>query len=292
MRFIQTLVFVCIFSCTIGAWAQSAQLSGVVIDTSRAAVSGASVEILNTDTKAIWRSRSNGEGVYSAPSLVPGHYKITVSADGFQNTVAENLVLQVAQKFSLELVLRPGSVAQTVVVDASGIEINTTDAGVSAVIDRQFVENIPLNGRSFQSLMTIIPGVNVVPNTNGVGAGGEISVNGQRTKSNHLTIDGPSNNTDVSPTASGTAGGYGGNTPRESTLGTTQTLVSLEALQEFRTSTSTYSAEYGRSPGGQFSFNTRSGTNECVRSCTDACREHDFYLQSGIEIPGIDCAVM
>jgi len=262
MRFIQTLAFVCIFSCTIGTWAQSAQVSGVVIDTSRAAVSGASVEILNTDTKAVWRSRSNGEGVYSAPSLVPGHYKITVSADRFQNTVAENLELQVAQKLSLELVLRPGSVAQTVVVDASGIEINTTDAGVSAVIDRQFVDNIPLNGRSFQSLMTIIPGVNVVPNTNGVGAGGEISVNGQRTESNYFMIDGLSANTGVSPTASGTAGGYGGNTPGESTLGTTQTLVSLEALQEFRTSTSTYSAEYGRSPGGQFSFNTRSGTNE------------------------------
>jgi hypothetical protein len=103
--------------------------------------------------------------------------------------------------------------------------------------------------------------VTVVPSA-GVGSSGEISVNGQRTEANYYTIDGISANTGASVSSAGyPGGGFSGATPQESALGTTQSLVSIDALEEFRESTSSYSAEYGRTPGGQFSFSTRSGTN-------------------------------
>jgi hypothetical protein len=133
------------------------------------------------------------------------------------------------------------------------------------VIDRNFVENIPLNGRSFQDLLTLSPGVSQVANSGGVGYGvgysGDIVVNGQRTESNYYIVDGVSANTGTMPNPFGAGAGVSGSVPGLTALGTTQSLVSIDALQEFRSTTSTYSAEYGRSPGGQFSFSTRSGTN-------------------------------
>jgi hypothetical protein len=140
------------------------------------------------------------------------------------------------------------------------------------VVDRQFVENIPLNGRSFQSLMTMVPGVLAVASS-GPGQSGEISVNGQRTEANYFTVDGVSANTGASlRTGAGWGAGYSGNVAGETALGTTQSMVSIDALQEFRATTSTYSAEYGRTPGGQFSFTTRSGSNDWHGSLFDYFR--------------------
>lgn len=254
-----SLLFIGILSAP--AWGQSAQIAGTVSDPSKAVIANASIEILNTDTQVKWEAVSNAVGRYVVASLLPGRYQITVQAPNFESQVVKNLKLEVAGNVSLDFVLHPGAVSQSVTVDASGITLNTTDASVSTVIDRQFVENLPLNGRSFQSLMTLSPGVSVVPSS-GVGQSGEISVDGQRTEANYFIVDGVSANTGASVSSSGTTGaGFAGATPGETALGTTQSLVSIDALQEFRASTSSYSAEYGRTPGGQFSFQTRSGTN-------------------------------
>ena len=242
--------------------AQDAQLSGTITDSSNAAVSNATVDITNTATLVKSATRSNSEGRYLGASLVPGTYEVTVQAPNFETQLIRNISLNVASKVSLNFVLRPGKVEETVTVDESGLQLNTTDANVSTVIDHQFVEDLPLNGRSFQSLMTITPGVAVVPSS-GVGQSGELSVNGQRTESNYFMVDGVSANTGASVSSSGSTGaGFTGATPGETALGTTQSMVSIDALQEFRVLTSSYSAEYGRSPGGQFAFNTRSGTNQ------------------------------
>lgn len=243
------------------AFAQNAQISGLVADAQKAAIPNATIEIVEVSTEAKTVVKTNGAGLYTAPSLQPGKYKVSVEAPGFETQVIEDLTANVSTKLSLDVILHPGNVNQTVTVSGSSLEINTTDGSISTVIDRQFVENMPLNGRSFQSLLTIIPGVAVVPST-GVGASGEITVNGQRTEANYFTVDGVSANTGASPTANGTEAGFGGGTPGESTLGTTQTMVSVEALQEFRATTSTYAAQYGRTPGGQFEFSTRSGENQ------------------------------
>jgi hypothetical protein len=196
---------------------------------------------------------------YGANNLPPGTYRITVESVGFDRAIAENLHLETAGKTTFDFVLKAGNVSESISVDASGMQVNTTDASVSTVVDHKFVENMPLNGRSFQALLSAVPGVTIVPST-GPGASGEITVNGQRTEANYFTVDGVSANNGSNPTVSGIAAGYAGNTPGQSTLGTTHTMVTLEALNEFRALTSSYSAEYGRSAGGQFSFTTRSGT--------------------------------
>ena len=255
--------------------AQDAQLSGTITDSSNAAVSNATVDITNTATLVKSATRSNSEGRYLGASLVPGTYEVTVQAPNFETQLIRNISLNVASKVSLNFVLRPGKVEETVTVDESGLQLNTTDANVSTVIDHQFVEDLPLNGRSFQSLMTITPGVAVVPSS-GVGQSGELSVNGQRTESNYFMVDGVSANTGASVSSSGSTGaGFTGATPGETALGTTQSMVSIDALQEFRVLTSSYSAEYGRIPGGQFAFNTRSGTNQfhgtAVRLSSQRC---------------------
>ncbi len=101
---------------------------------------------------------------------------------------------------------------------------------------------------------------NTPQRASGLGSTGEFSVNGQRTESNYYTVDGVSANSGASTSVTGA--GPAGSLPASTALGTTQALVSVDALQEFRVESSTYSAEYGRNPGGQFSMVTRSGTNE------------------------------
>ncbi|WP_254064759.1 TonB-dependent receptor [Granulicella sp. S156] len=252
-------------------------MSGLVSDPARAVIPGASVEIVNQQTQETLHAKTNGAGLYNAPAVRPGHYTVTISASGFETERVQNLVVEVAGKVSLDYVLHPGAVSQAVNVDGSGIHINTTDATVSTVIDRQFVENMPLNGRSFQSLLTLVPGVSIVPSAFGEGSSGEIVVNGQRTEANYFLIDGVSANTGAANGYGGAVvwgGGFSGATPAETALGTTQSLISVDALEEFRATTSTYSAEYGRTPGGQFSFNTRAGTNVWHGSAFD-------YLRNG-----------
>jgi hypothetical protein len=258
------------------AVAQSAAFSGLVTDASGAVISDAAVQLVDNATKAKLSVSTNHAGLYSIPDVMPGVYELTVTANGFASEVRKDVTVNVGAKISLDFSLHVGSQSEQVTVDGSGEEINTTDAGVSTVINRQFVENIPLNGRSFQSLITLSPGVEVVP-SGGVGSSGEISVNGQRTEANYYTIDGISANTGATVSTAGyPGGGFAGATPQESALGTTQSIVSIDALEEFRASTSSYSAEYGRTPGGQFSFSTRSGTNQYHGTAFDFLRNTDL----------------
>jgi TonB-dependent Receptor Plug Domain. len=242
---------------------QQAEVSGFVRDPSGQVIAGATVTIQNQATAAEYRTTTNEAGIYTLPPLPAGIYKLTASAPGFDAKVIDDLRLQAAAKISLHIDLPIASTNQTVTVDGSGIYINTVDATVGTTVDRRFVENMPLSGRSFQSLMTMVPGVSVVP-SQGVGRGGEISVNGQRTEANYFTVDGVSANTGTmaGEVGLGLGAGYSGSVPGHTALGTTQSMVSIDALEEFRATTSTYSAEYGRGPGGQFSLTTRSGTND------------------------------
>lgn len=273
------------------AFAQNAQLSGLVRDSTGALVPNASLKIENTGTHFVWEATSNGEGVYVLPSLPPGSYQIRVNASGFQQKVIRDLTLEVAGKSSLNVVLNVGSEDQSVTVNAGGVQIDTTDATVSTVVDQKLVENIPLNGRSFQSLLTAVPGVTVVPSSNGQGYSGELSVNGMRTESNYYIVDGVSMNTGAAASTPGWGGGYSGATPAQTVLGTTQSLISIEALKELRATTSTYTAEYGRTPGGQFSFSSRSGTNDWHGSAFEYFRNDvldsndSFSRRAGVHKP-------
>ena len=151
--------------------------------------------------------------------------------------------------------------AESVTVTAGAPLVNTTDAAVSTVVDRQFAENLPLNGRSFQTLIQLTPGVVVVPSN--FDDNGQFSVNGQRASSNYWMVDGVSANIGTGVNAAGTPGNaLAGTSGSFSALGGTNSLVSVDAMQEFRIQTSTYAPEFGRTPGGQISIVTRSGTNQ------------------------------
>ncbi|MDE1152025.1 MAG: TonB-dependent receptor [Micavibrio sp.] len=246
---------------TLSAHAQSASVSGQVVDASGALVPNMQITLINTATNTAFKTKTNNVGIYNFPFVKPGKYSLVGDNPGFSSYTENDITVTAAQALELDFRVQVGANKQSVTVSAyANNEINTTDATVSTVVDREFVENIPLNGRSFQSLMTMIPGVSVVT-SNGVGSGGEMTVNGQRTEANYFTVDGVSANTGLKA-GTYTGGGYAGSVPGETTLGTTQSIVSIDALQEFRATTSSYSAEYGRTPGGQFIFQTRSGTNE------------------------------
>ncbi len=256
--------------------ASSASLSTAVTDTSGAVIPGATVTLRNSDTNQQQTSVTSKAGNASFPFLKPGHYVLTVSKEGFSDVTVSAILLSVGDDKHLQLVLKVGTTSQSITVDGSGATINTTDGSVSTVIDQQFVANIPLNGRSFQDLISMTPGVvTQSPQSSGSspGSGGDFSINGQRTQSNYYTVDGVSGNVSAGP--SGFVGyGAAGVTAATSALGTTQSLLSVDALQEFRVESSSYSAEYGRTPGGQLTFATRSGTNKYHGSAYD-------YLRNG-----------
>lgn len=218
---------------SLAAFGQNAQVSGLIRDSMHAVIPHASVTFENLATHEKTQTTSNGDGVYAFPSLPPGHYDLTVQADGFEKQLIHDFTTNVAGKTSLDITLQVGGNAQSVTVDASAAQLNTVDASVSTVIDHKFVENLPLNGRSFQSLLTLVPGVVSVPSS-GAGVSGQIAVNGMRSESNYFLIDGVSANTGVNNSSPGRGAGYSGSLPSSTALGTTQSLISIDALEEFR----------------------------------------------------------
>lgn len=258
----------------------TASLAVSVTDSSGAVIPGAHLLLRNTDTNQEQQQDSGQTGLATFSFLKPGHYTLTVSKSSFADVVVDRILLDVGDEKHLQLSLKVGPTAQTVTVDASGLTINTTDASVSTVINRKYVENIPLNGRSFQDLISLTPGiVSQTPQNSAssvVGYNGDFSVNGQRTNSNYYTIDGVSGNASPGyPNGAGQAASSG-SIGSSTAIGTTQSLVPVDGLQEFRVQSSTYSAEYGRSPGGQFSLITRSGTNEVHATVFDYLRNNFF----------------
>ena len=272
-----------LFLVSLAAVSQStnATISGGVTDPAGNFILDADVKIANDATGIVYSARTNSSGMYLVPILPPGQYHVQVSKPGFRTIIKADVTLNVQSAVALNFTLPVGATSESITVDAASSEINTTNASVSTVVDRKFVENMPLNGRSFQDLISMTPGVvtqspQSQAGTQYPGYNGDFSVNGQRTESNYYTVDGVSANV-----GAGYATGYaqaanGGTVSASTALGTTQSLVSVEALQEFRISSSTYSAEYGRSPGGQFSFLTRSGTNEFHGVAFDYLRNDVF----------------
>jgi len=244
------------------AQTESATVLGRVTDPTGAVVNGVEVEIRNIDTNVATTSATNAEGLYSIHALPPGRYVIAVHKQGFKTVSVTGLSLNVQDNLVRNFILQVGAVSESITVNAESAKINTTDATVSTVIDRNFAENLPMNGRSFQTLVQLTPGVTTVP-TNVLDEG-QFSVNGQRAASNYWTVDGVSANVGIGAVGSGapSPNALAGTLGSFSALGGTNSLVSVDAMQEFRIQTSTYAPEFGRVPGGQISIATRSGTNQ------------------------------
>jgi hypothetical protein len=253
------------FTFTIFAWivlfsrnanCQTGQLSGTVRDQQGAVIRGAQVTATKTDSGVERSSTTDDAGVFVLPFLSPGLYQVTVKASGFMTTVRQGITVQTGQLPQLDFVLSIGSKRESVTVQGDAPLVQTESGSVSTVIDRNFVADLPLNGRSFSALYLLIPGVQPTPSTDE----GQYSVNGQRATSNQYSVDGVSANYGVYFTAtlaSTAAGGLAGT----SSTGGTNSLLSVDALQEFQVQTSSYAPEYGRTAGTQVEIVSRSGTN-------------------------------
>lgn len=282
-----TFVFACAVSLALPLTAQSPNgtMNGRVLDPSNKVIRGADILVISDATGLKYSGKTNDDGIYVVPNLPPGPYRLQVSKVGFKTLIKPDIVLNIQDALSINFTLPVGAAFEIVTVEGGVSMVNTTDASVSTVVDQTYVKNMPLNGRSFQDLILLTPGTvtqtpqasGAAPYGVGVGQTGEFSVNGQRPESNYYTVDGVSAN--VGASAGGVmtqTAGASGSLPGATALGTTQALVSVDDLQEFRVQSSTYSAEYGRSPGGQFAFETKSGTNQWHGTAYDYLRNNYF----------------
>jgi Carboxypeptidase regulatory-like domain/TonB dependent receptor len=241
------------------AQSPTGSIGGIVFDPDAKIVPGAEIIIVNDLTRLQYETKTNELGIYVVPNLPPGPYRVQASKVGFKTLIKPDIVVNVQDSITVNFTLPVGAASIAVTVEGGAPVINTTDASVSTVVDRQFAENLPLNGRSFQTLIDLAPGV--VATSSGSIESGQFSVNGQRAVSNYWMVDGVGANIGVGTT--GVAGnGFGGAVGSYSVLGGTNSLVSVDALQEFRIQTSTYAPEFGRTPGAQISIVTRSGTDQ------------------------------
>lgn len=268
----------CLLVPVLHAQSTNATISGAVTDASGRLMPDVAIDIVNDETGAIYSVKTNTLGIYFVPVLPPGHYHVQASKPGFKTLIKPDVILNVQGAIALNFSLPVGAKSESITVEAGTSLLNTTNAAVSTVVDRRFVANIPLNGRSFQDLISMTPGVvTQSPQANqAVGANGDFSVNGQRSESNYYTVDGVSGNVAAGAPNGGPQAATSGSVGATSALGTTQSLISVDALQEFRVSSSSYSAEYGRTPGGQFSLLTRSGTKIFHGTAFDYLRNDVF----------------
>jgi hypothetical protein len=235
---------------------------GTVTDNSGAVVAGASVDVTNVATGVTTHTQSSSTGDFTVPYLTPGTYKVTVSAAGFQKSVIDNVGLVVAQQARVNASLKPGTVNESIEVQASAVALDTDSSAVSQLVSEKQVEQLPLNGRNFLQLLFIGAGA---VETNGEqgqmrqGAGNAISINGGRPESNNYTLDGLANT--------------------DTALNTPAVILSQDAIQEFKVLSETYSAEYGFS-ANQISIVSKSGTNQLHGAA------FDFFRNDALDAKG------
>jgi len=251
------ILLLMIASFTPPAFAQSdaARLQGIITDQSGALVPGARVGITEVSTNRVLETTSAPEsGAWSFPVLPPGNYLIEVSKDGFK-PIRQNVTLQVAQVANVNFVIEPGEVTQQVVVTAEAALVDSASSDIGTTVETRQIKNLPLNGRNFTQLATLIPGVNRgVPGNvasgqgnnaetfrYGTSGGASLVVNGARAQANNFTLDGLDNN--------------------ESLVNTIVFFPSAEAIQEFKVQTNIAPAEFGRAGGAIVNTTMKSGDN-------------------------------
>ena len=252
------LLFISATGLLYGQGGANGTILGTVTDSSGAVVVNAEVEVTNTATNITNRTQTTSSGDFTVPFLPPGIYRITVQALGFQKSVTDGVTLVVAQQERVNVTLKPGAVTESVEVQAGALTLDTDTSAVSQIVTQQQVDQLPLNGRNFVSLLFIGAGA---VQTNGEqgqmrqGEGNAISINGGRPTSNNYTLDGLVNT--------------------DTALNTPAVILSQDAIQEFRIQSETYSAEYGFS-ANQVNIVTKSGTNQLQGTAFEFLRNDAF----------------
>ena len=242
------------------AQTESGSISGQVTDPGGAVIPGALVSVTDIGTNVVVTTRTGPEGRFTFPALRVSSYKLTVSDSGFKQTVVPRIELHTQDKLAESVKLDVGSASDSVTLTADSNDQIETSAAVSTTVPRQFIQSMPLNGRSFQALIALTPG-NVTAKTYYT-ASGQFSIDGQRTDANYFSIDGVSANVGITQGSDVYLGSAGaGAAPATSNNGGYNNLVSIDDMQEYKIQTNSFDAEYGRTPGAQLSIVTRSGTN-------------------------------
>lgn len=260
---------------TLSAQTDFGRVSGTVTDPSGAAVPGAKVSITDTDTQAVRTVTTDEKGFYVAENLPIGPYTVAVDHIGFKRSEKSGYALEADGRISADFQLQVGDASQTIEVVASAAEaLNTVSGEVSHVIDTEQVDNVPLNGRAYAELLTLIPGA-VVTNPDQFGVLTSLSatnqaINGHRTNQNNLTVDGVGN------LDNGSNGSLINN-------------VSPDFLEEVKIQSSNFSSEYGRSTGASFNVVTKHGGNQIHGSAfeyfrNDALDARNFFSPSLTEL--------
>ena len=242
------LLVLCVSGSLYGQ-AVSGTILGSVHDATGAVVPNAPVTITNLDNGLSRSVSSDAAGEYTVPSLPPGSYVVSVQAEGFKKTTLNKLQLGVDQKLRVDVTLQLGAVTESVNVEGAAPVVKSDSSELGDTVTARQIADLPLNGRDFVNLTRIIPGVvRGIPGANIDGAGSlawrasaSFSANGQRTRDNNFLLDGVDNN--------------------ETWLNSVVVFPSVDALEEFKVQTSTYSAEFGRSSGGVVNIAIKSGGN-------------------------------
>jgi hypothetical protein len=209
-----------------------------------------------------------------------------INKAGFRQIVLTGLTLDIQDSISRNFVMQIGSVIQSVTLTADGRKTDISPA-VSTLVSDQFVQNMPLNGRSFQSLMALTPGFQFFPTSGSAGgsAPGQFVVSGERANGSYFTVDGVSANFGSTSESPDLGQSFGGAIPAFTISGGTNGLLSVDAMQEFRIQTSSYDAEYGRTNGAQISIVTKSGTSQFHGTAYDYLRNDFFDARNYFDAP-------
>ena len=226
----------------------SASVRGTVTDDAGAVLPAVQVTVRNVATGAAHERVTDASGSYTVPLLPPGEYEVHFALAGFQGVARRGIRLTLGQDAVVSVKLQIGQRSEELVVQANASEVNLTSGAVSGLVGEQQIRELPLNGRSFQQLALLQPGVNAALAAGNDVIGGrtpKISINGARPEQNNFLLDG----TDINNVYNKTPGSAGG------------VLLGVEAVLEFQVLTNAYSAEFGRSAGGVINAVTRAGTN-------------------------------
>src|SRR5713101_3117864 len=247
---ISLLVVLTLILCTsVAVHAQNftASIRGTVTDEQGAAVAGADVKVTNADTQYSRTDKTDKDGSYSFQSLPLGHYTLSVVAEGFKGSEVREIVLHVNDSLTVDAKLKVGAKTETIEVVASATQVELANAELSGTIAGAQITQLPLNGRSFAQLVTMVPGVatdnGFTYDKKGVNGGADLSVSGGPSNANLWLVDG-ANNVDI---------------------GSNRTLLiypSLDSIEEFKIERNSYSAQLGGAGGGVISIVTKSGTND------------------------------
>ena len=247
----------------------TASISGTAVDPSGAALPGATVTVKNIETGLLRRTVTNQRGRYIVAALPVGGYEITVEKRGFKSEIRTGISLVVAQQATVNFSLQIGEVKQRVVVSGKAPLVTTATDQTSGLVGERQVEDLPLNGRSYDELLTLNPGiVNYTPEkTGGIGVsnssvGNMFAVSGHRPQENLFLLNG------VEFTGAAEINMQPG--------GTSGQLLGVDAIREFNVLTDDYNAEYGKRPGAQVVIVTRSGSNTAHGSAYEFLRNSAF----------------